>query len=119
MPIAITLYRTGGGRQYPTLAQAEQMEREEQHVAALIREYLGSRRPTGNGDDYIQHSRGTKQAVARLLEGRSLRGDDDSNSPWRVLGFHWQCLDGQDREWGQPYYANHTPAGAVARRPEA
>jgi hypothetical protein len=117
MPETITQYRTAGGRVVDSLALARQLEAQEKLVAAIIATQLGTRRPRGD-KEYVLHPRGTRERLRHYLADRSYRNDSDAFHPYIHLWVRLQCMDDQDREWEQPYYALNNPDAALPLHPE-
>lgn len=73
-----------------------------------IQEELGMRpRPEGasfgSGRGYVQHPAGTRK---KLLEWLKMMGANrESAGPTGRLIHRMWCIDEDDREWGQPYFA--------------
>jgi hypothetical protein len=87
-----------------------------------------------NGDGFIQHSPVAVREMKKLLhaaasnwlnrnsksketysEGWIGRYLNDSDSPYYTLWSRLQCIDDQNREWGQPYYALNPGSGKPMR----
>ena len=73
---------------------------------AAVKE-VGSGFSSGGG--FIQHSRGTGDRIHKFLKEKGANRDTDG--PVGRLIWLWQCLDEQDRQWGQPYFAIHPDKG--------
>lgn len=126
-----TRFVADDGSEWKTVEEASKRDQLQRYRAG-INEILGSKRPNHNGEEYVQHD---ARAVALFIQGvagglaayvslemkdkwlecpRGIVGRylDDSDSPfyrdyWRLI-----CIDSQNREWGQPYFANNPNAEA-------
>lgn len=113
----INAYETSDGRKFFDAAAARRHEAEVAEIAAV----MPPRVPVDpNGNSYYQHPAGTRAAMLAACEAspyKHPRHADDSGSPWWPLGWsRMYCLDDNDREWGQPYFAKNPKASALAVR---
>lgn len=73
-----------------------------------------------NGSGYVQRDLTTVETVR--VQFRELHRGHSYDPPPPCLGrlgYRLQSIDQFGREWGQPYYANHTPYPCVEWAPEA
>lgn len=132
----VTRFKVGNSL-YETIEEAERQVRKIA-LAKDINDRLGATKPDPNGDSYVQH---TYRAVARFIldvDGwleefaserivRSWREDPrglvgrllDDSGDHIGYGFNYRlaCIDGANREWGQPYYANNPNPQAKEVKP--
>lgn len=110
---AVTMYEADDGSRWNTPDKA--LDRDALIARCKsIEEGIGLRpvpRDTGfaTGDGYVQQPEGAKAALIRVLKG--LGANRDSDGPIGKLLHRAWCMDAQDREWGQPYYALHPLKG--------
>jgi hypothetical protein len=81
---------------------------------------LGKKRPEYHGDEYVQHSAEVvarfRVEAKRLMDGKHPRELDDGGHPYSRLYYMLMCIDQQNREWGQQWYAAHPNPNAKAVR---
>lgn len=108
----ITKYVANDGVEFSTESACEKHERLLIKVHE-VHKLLGKRaKDVGcnftNGSGYIQH---TKEEVYKFKEATDTMYEKygyRSSSPLNTLSNRLACIDSNDREWGQPYYAlNH------------
>jgi hypothetical protein len=58
-----------------------------------------------SGRGYVQQPKGTREYLLSAL--RVMGANRDSDGPIGRLMYRMHCMDDDDREWGQPYYAMH------------
>ena len=64
-----------------------------------------------NGSGYIQQPIGSWWALEIFLRGKG--ANRDSEGPIGRLLYRLHCLDTQDREWAQPFFALNPPTNAM------
>jgi hypothetical protein len=135
--IETTIYKANDGSIWDRREQAERRDTLLGDIATALLP-LGERPDDGdfaNGEGYVQHEplsvRVTKKALLHLAmlnirgydhiwladpdsihaSGIAGRIIDDCNEPLARAWFRLMCIDGESREWGQPYYALHPEQG--------
>ena len=109
----LTVYVADDGARFDTAAAA--LERD-----ALIEECQAAttflrHTPTddgcafANGGGFLQQPTGSRQRLLTFLEAKGVHRD--SNGPLGLLLYRLHCIDTQDREWGQPFFALHPHRG--------
>lgn len=106
----VTRYVASDGSEWVTPAAAKLRE----HLLGKIDEAM---RPLGSHPqlrpkEYAQHATGIRDRVATRLAALGATADDARQPVMTALGRLF-CIDDQDREWEQPYFASHPPADAV------
>jgi hypothetical protein len=134
----ITLYQATDGSNWPT--EAEALKRDQ--LCADVDDAMGGLKPRPNGSHFDNgHSFVQQTSEAVMLAKRTLvrlclqetghgvfanpaeeihpmsvagRILSDVGGPLNTAWWRFACMDGQHREWGQPYFVNHPDHKAVA-----
>ena len=129
---AITKYKAADGSEWDSQYLAGRRERARRFQAAA-NEVLGDKKPDGNGATYVQHTVDAvhkfTMAIAAALgefESHEMRDRwleqprgivgrflDDTGSIFYRDYIRLISIDSQNREWGQPYYANNPNPEAI------
>lgn len=126
----ITLFRTVDGKTFSTPEEALEYE----SIMREVRDFLLAFAENEdidfmNGDGYIQHPPGTRDKMGKKLVELSNRWfkpdepfinftyylgriiDDNQMKCLNKLSYRIMCIDKDEKEWGQPYYANNQGTG--------
>lgn len=109
----VVAWECDDGRRFFVLDSALKWEREVLECSAVVRE-VPLETPKfldPNGGNYFQHPVGARSRLEDACRTQSPfrhpREASEGDSPWSDLWFRLACMDEKDREWGQPYFANH------------
>lgn len=126
----ISLFKTADGKTFSTPEEAlkyESIMREVQNFLLAFAENEDI--DFSNGDGYIQHPIGTRDKMGKKLVELYNRWfkpeepfinfsyylarliDDSSMKCLNHLSYRIMCIDREDREWGQPYFADNPGTG--------
>lgn len=115
----LTVYQADDGSRWDERAGA--IERDEEHAICMECETILGRKPSLAFNQYIQHDACTvdrfrvemNRLATKFYGTTNFRVVCDMDNPVARLVYRFMRIDGQYREWQQPYYANHTPAKPV------
>lgn len=115
----VTMYEADDGSRWRTEDEARARDEMAMRVLQIVGGAGLKARPSGsefdNGYTFVQQPKGARQFLAAAL--RVLQANRDSDGPIGKLMYRVHCMDQDDREWGQPYFAlNPTPTATEAGR---
>lgn len=127
----ISLFKTADGKTFSTPEEALEYESIMREVQDFLLAFAENDTiDFSNGDGYIQHPSGTRDKMGKKLVELSNRWfkpdepfinftyylgrliDDNQMKCLNKLSYRIMCIDKDEKEWGQPYYANNKGSGA-------
>lgn len=106
----VTFYEASDGKAFRSATACRRHEKDVENVERWTRQYLLKPPTKHNGEVFVRQPPESRKALIARLESvghGNPRISDDSDSAYNKLWFRIMCIDDQNREWGQPYFANH------------
>ena len=126
----ISLFKTADGKTFSTPEEALEYESIMREVQDFLLAFAENEDiDFSNGDEYIQHPSGTRDRMEKKLvelSNRWFTPDEPFTAFTYYLGrlindngikclnhllYRVMCIDNEDKEWGQPYYALNKGTG--------